>query len=508
MGVPVRPLVLGIDVGTSSVKVVVLDGDGTQVGEASCAYEVSVPRPGWREIDPGVWWDATCRAMRALCSRVDPHAIEAVGVTGQMHTVVGIDASGAAVRPALMWNDARTVDMVPSLRKTLLAAGEPALASQVSCGSPAANLMWMKAFEPSAFAGMRTFLIGPDWLVFKLTGTRGTDFCEASTSALFSRQSGMWSQAARVALGLPEAVFPEVRASSEVAGALEDGPAAALGLRSGIPVVVGTGDNPAAAVASGCLIEGHTVLSLGTSGVLMARRETGRAFDACSPAVPADACAQIAKGKEVLFSFDGSRVDCLVQGAVQACGSTRSWLIEHILATSFDELDARVDLERAGAGELLFFPHMDGEKTLFLNPALRGAFLGLSCDTAPVDLDLAVMEGIAYGFRQLAHEMAVDLAAAPVVAVGGGARSGTWLQVLADVFGVPVRRAEGASGPGAGAALLARAALDGRMPEAASRIRTTYVPDPVRTERHTRAYRRYLRMKDAVETVYEMRETA
>lgn len=479
------PVVLGIDLGTSSVKVAALCGSSV-VAEASKSYEISSPQPGWREIDPALWWGASKAAVAEVASRVDGE-ISAIGVTGQMHTLVPLDAEGAPVRPALMWNDVRTADLVPRVRERLNAAGEDYLARLVSTGSPAANLVWLKTQEPASFAKLDRFLIGPDWIVFKLTGSVETDYCEASTSSLFNLEERAWSERACVFLGIPPSILPPVRGAAQVAGHVDDGLAKELGIPAGIPVVHGTGDNPAAAVTTGCLVQGRTVISLGTSGVLMARR---------------DAPDFSARGKNILFSADGKDVRCLVQGAIQSCGSTRSWLIERILqASSYDGVDGQADASRAGTGELLFFPHMTGEKTLFADPSLRGAFIGLTPETSRADLDLAVMEGIAYGFRQLASEMAIPLdGREPLLAVGGGARSSTWLQVLADVLKCPIQRVEGPSGAAVGAAVLAlTGALGCPEPEVVS-FGAVFEPGAA-ADNHDRKYERYLHIREALKSI-------
>lgn len=480
---------VGIDLGTSSVKVVVIDAHGAVLADASRPYTLSIPACDWREIDPEVWWTQTCEALGdALKALPRGTAIAAVGVTGQMHTVVPLDADGHALRPALMWNDMRTADIVGDLKSALREAGESYLANLISTGSPAANLAWLRRNEPDTFCAMDRFVIGPDWIVLKLTGAVGTDFCEASTSSLFDIERARWSSSAQAACGLPSEIFPEVRGSAEIAGGVTECAAAETGLPIGVPVLVGTGDNPAAAIPTGCLTEGVPVLSLGTSCVLMARR----------PAPNLEA-----RGKNILISFDGVEVSCLVQGVVQSCGSTRDWLVNDLFDTTFEQLDASVDLEKSGAGKLMFFPHMTGEKTLFGDASLRGALFGLSTDTTRADVDLAVMEGIAYGVRQLVEALAIPLAPHnPLRVVGGGARSDVWLQIIADVLACPLCRFGGSSGAGYGIAQLAASVATGEIPHAgAGGGGRRFEPDSAAVARHDRAYRTYLRLHDAVAAV-------
>lgn len=481
---------LGIDLGTSSVKVVALDAEGYIVAEAKRGYTVDAPAPAWRQIDVERWWDAVCAAVRDVTGSLDGSVV-AVGVTGQMHTVVALGANGRPVYPALMWNDARTAEMLPQIRRALADAGEPYLARLVSTGSPAANLTWLKQHEPDAFSALATFVIGPDWIVYRLTGHLGTDFCEASTSSLFDLERRCWSEVAQDALGLPVRLFPTVRGSLEVAGTVSSQVAAELGILPDVPVIVGTGDNPAAAVPTGCLSEGVPVLSLGTSGVLMAQRR--------EPDIRA-------KGKNILVSLDGRHVSCLVQGVIQSCGSTRDWFVDELAHASFPELDAQVDPTALDERMPLFFPHCGGEKTLYGDPALRGAWLGLSTDASRADLHASMMSGFAYGFRQLAEEMDISLSGPNGEAlrvVGGGARSDVWLQIIADVLGCSVQRLEGQSGAGCGVAALAWAAVGdaGRIPSC-SRVGRCFDADEAAHARHQDQYARYLKIHDAVGAVY------
>lgn len=484
---------LGIDLGTSSVKIVAIGEGGSVLGQTSRTYELSLPKPGWREIDPELWWSETVAALRELLGAIAPLEVRAIGVTGQMHTLVPVGADGHAAHAALMWNDVRTARMVAPARDALLARGARDAAATVSTGSPALNLCWLRDNEPKAFERTERFVIGPDWIVFKLTGILGTDFCEASTSSLFDFGSHGWSYAALDALGLPARLLPAIRGSREVAGGITSEASSLTGLIEGTPVIVGTGDNPAAAIPTGCITEGATVISLGTSGVVMGLR----ADDAEGPR---------RKGKRIAFSPDGCVFSTLVQGVVQSCGSTRDWLLEKVLRISHQEAEEAFVPRESGTGEVLFFPHMTGEKTLFGDASLRGAFVGLSPEVTAAELDRAAMEGVGYGFRQLMDEMGFAGGRDPVRAVGGGARSDAWMQTLANILDRPMQRMEGETGAGYGAALLARIALGGGGSERAlpSSVRpgAVFTADERAARRHDDRYRRYLRMHDALVGIY------
>lgn len=485
---------IGIDMGTSGIKLLLIDASRQTLAQSSQEYEVAHPRAGWSQIDPQIWYDAMMAGLKRLLAGQDGRQVGAIGVTGQMHTVVLLDEAGQSVRPALMWNDKRTGDCIPVLRRTLAQGPDGAyLSGIVSTGSPAANLYWMSREEPDLFRRVRRFLIGPDYLVYRLTGQAGTDYVEASTSSLYSPTRRAWLDDMRTLIGLPEAAYPEVRGSGEVVGCVLSDIAVALGLGPDVRVIAGTGDNPATAISTGCLGGGYPVLSLGTSGVLM--------FP--TPDLRADA-----KGKTILCSLDGRRFSYLVQGVVQSTGESINWWTRKVLgARDFGAMDGAITDAMIRESRVLFYPHINGDKTLYADPTLRGAFIGLSSDTGPEGMYYAVLEGLCLAFRQLAEGMHLDLSALPVLkVVGGGAKSDLWLQTLANVLNVRVERLSGAVGPAFGIALLACAADHPDVrPESLTAgslaIAKGFDPDPGLTALYRERYARYLRIHDALRYV-------
>ncbi len=485
---------IGIDMGTSSVKSLLVGEGGAVLAQAERAIAIACPHPGWREVDPNLWWQAAKETVAELVGAVDAGRIRGIGVTGQMHSTVFVDDAGRSIRPALMWNDTRTAEVVEHIRPAYAAYGEPYLARLVSTGSPAANLAWLRDEEPEHFERLSTFLIGPDWLVFRLTGTMGTDFCEASTSSLFNLEARAWSQAARAALDLPQSIFPTVRGAAEIAGTLRSDVAAELGLHPDTIVAVGTGDNPAAAIPTGSLTANMPVLSLGTSGVLLF----------CRPKPD-----YAARGKNILFSLDGSVCSTLVQGVVQSCGSSLSWLANTVFGEDdYSFVDQIVPDDLPLPCDPLFYPHLTGEKTIYADPHVRGAFLGLGTESRRAVLTRSVLEGISFGFRQLMDEMAFDAGELDTIyAIGGGARSRRWLQLLADVLGLRVAALAGQASAGMGAALLAGVAAGDIAPEALGsvgvEVRQTYAPRAEHSAAYGARYERYLRIHDALAQVWD-----
>lgn len=497
---------IGIDMGTSSVKLVLTDEAGSVISEAAKEYSLRQPAPGWKEIEAETWWEAAAGAMSELLDGQDRHAVRAIGITGQMHSLVLLDEEGVPVRPVLMWNDTRTKDMIPALKEQILRSSVPYIAGIISTGSPAANLHWVRVTEPENFSRVRTFLIGPDYLVYRFTGVYGTDYCEASTSSLYDLYSKDWSDEMLQIIGAGRQICPPVRGSAQVVGCVRKDVAERFGLSSDVKVIAGTGDNPAASLPTGCLIGGYPVLSLGTSGVLMYPRK--------EPDFQA-------KGKNILFSFDGRQIFTLTQGAVQSCGSGYSWLVRDILQIAkFGEADRGISLSDLGHNSLLFYPHLVGDKTIYQDPAIRGAFLGLGTETTRKDMIQAYMEGIAFAVRQLAEEMGIMKS--PLEAevsnseelclrtIGGGSKSDVWMQIMADVLGIPILRMEGNPGAGYGMAMLAGYAIGEipveRISPASSDVGnkpagTVFRPDTARSALYNASYSRYLRIHDALKEI-------
>ncbi|MBQ6594288.1 MAG: xylulokinase [Clostridia bacterium] len=490
MGAHMENIYIGIDLGTSGVKLLAVDEGRRVLAQTGRSYENDHPRAGWSEIDPDIWFRQTLDGLTELLSGLDPSGVAAIGVTGQMHTLVPLDGEGQCVRPALLWNDKRTKALIQELREALRPCSDGEyLSGIVSTGSPAANLLWLSREEPEAFARVRKFLIGPDYIVYRLTGTAGTNFCEASTSSLYAPEKRQWLAEILDLIGLPASACPLVRGSAEVAGCVLPRLCALLGLPEGTPVVAGTGDNPATALSTGCLGRGYPVLSLGTSGVLM---------------FPVRSLAEVSRGKAILCSRDGRDFEYLVQCVVQATGESVSWWVSRVLGRSdYDGLAGAVTEEMRREPRLLFYPHLNGDKTLYADPNLRGAFLGLTSGHGPEQLYYAVLEGLCFAFRQLIETVRpAGNAWDALKVVGGGSGSDLWMQALADVLNIPVERMGGLMGPGFGSALLAWASdHSGQLLEAGLTLERRFEPDGSMRAFCDEKYRKYLRTHDALKAV-------
>lgn len=480
---------IGADLGTSSVKLTAANDSGKILAESQREYALDCPHPGWKEIDPKRWTDALDSALQELLDTVGRSEIRGIGVTGQMHTVVPLDRAGQPVRPALMWNDLRTADLVDELNEALPGTAETEMIRRIlSTGSPAANLYWIKKNEPENYRRISSFLIAPDYIVYYLTGIYGTDYCEASTSSLYDIVTREWSEPMRSLLGLSADAYPDVKGACTKAGVLRDELKKHFGLEQDVYVVTGTGDNPAAAIATGCLDGGYPVFSIGTSGVVM---------------FPRKKLLTEAKGKNILFSKDGVEFSYLVQGGIQSAGSSFQWLTKDLLhADSFtSELDA-VDPAAPDDGGVMFYPHLLGDKTLYADPSLKGAFFGLSTDTSRANLIIAVMEGISFAARELFEAMQAPEEFDSVRVIGGGSKSPVWMQIIADIFGMPAVQLSGKGGAGLGAAILSMEA-DGIIPEFSggddgSENDRIYIPNAGKSAEYEEKYRKYRRIHQAL----------
>lgn len=481
---------LGIDLGTSAMKLVLIDDKKNVLAQMTEEYRIAQPEQGYNEIDPIIWYDCMIKAMRRLFEKYPAGNIKGIGVTGQMHTLVTLDENGAPVRPALMWNDIRTKDLIPGLKEIIKEFPEGAyLSKTISTGSPAANLYWLKLNEPENFRRVKKFLIGPDYLVYRLTGHCGTDYCEASTSCLYRIKARKWSEEMKELIGLDDEVYPEIHGSVISAGRIKKGIADALGLDPDTDVLTGTGDNPATAISTGCLGQGYPVISLGTSGVLMMTVPDFR---------------DDAMGKMILFSFDDKEYSYLVQGAVQSNGSTFDWLVKNILNEDYSNIDRLVEERKLSEGGLIFYPHLMGDKTLYADPNLRGAFIGLSTETTRADMLYAVIQGLCFSFRELAEKMRLPLDRfGSVKVVGGGSKSRAWMQTLSNVLDIRIEQLNGNVGPAFGIALLA-AYRHGAFPslekisEGSVIVNNCFEPQEAAVKACGELYEKYLRVHKAL----------
>lgn len=449
-----RRAAIGIDVGTSGLKGIVLAEDGTVVATALAAYPLLTPRPGWTEQDPEAWWQAAVEVVHALLEQARRVEITGLGLAGQMHGSVFLDADDRVIRPALLWNDARTGAEVRAIEARV---GTDALraitGNAASAGFQAPKLLWLKRNEPAAYARLRRLLLPKDFIRLRLTGSAVTDIADASGTLLLDLARRDWSAALLEALEVDRSWLPALREGPALAGAVSAAGARATGLPQGLPVVAGGGDNAAAAIGAGAIGEGQGVVSLGTSGTIFVHSGT----PLIDPSGALNAFADCVPG------------GYHVMGVILAAGGALRWYRDQVAPEQRDAATASgrdpydVILEQAlqapaGAEGLAFLPYLSGERSPHMDAAARGAWIGLTLSHDRRHLARALVEGVGFALRDCAVRMAaLGIAPQELVVVGGGARSAIWRQLLAAQLGTRLVRLEAEEGPAMGAAILALA---------------------------------------------------
>ncbi|MGG5314821.1 xylulokinase [Enterococcus sp. AZ072] len=471
---------IGLDIGTTSIKISAVTQELTPVYEMQYAYDYLTPCKGWTEIDPDTWVEIALEGLKELFQHVPAETVAGIGITGQMHTTVFVDKHGFSVRPAIMWNDNRTKNSLPIIKQTLTTNPQTAhIAKIVSTGSPLASLLWVKENEPESYQQISKFLIAKDYIKLKLTGTYSTDYCDASTSSLYDLTTDQWSKEVQELFELDAEIFPSIQPASTVVGILTPEVCERLGIERQLPVVSGTGDNVASALVSGSFKHDQPLVSLGTSGVVV---------------IP-NSQHQLKKvGKNVVAKITKDDRSIITQGTVQAGAKVNSWWLENILYTKeYAKEQNQISKELLGENDVLFFPHMNGEKTLFANPHLKGAFVGLSLETTREEMYLAVLEGLAFGIRQLFKSMRNEDQPEYFTIVGGGAKSDLWINLFANILGYPIKRVLVAQEAVHGAAILAMMGVEGFVdfPEADYQL---VQPDPMLVKKYNGRYQSYLKL--------------
>jgi len=433
-------VVIGLDIGTSGARAVALNESGEVVAEAAQEYPLLSPRPGWTEQNPEDWWLASRKVLSEVAASTKGN-VDGIGLTGQMHGSVFLDANDQVIRPALLWNDQRTAAQCIEItdrvgRERLLAiAGNPALT-----GFQAPKLLWLREAEPANYKRIAHVLLPKDFIRLRLAGEYATDASDASGTLLLDLRQRSWSAEILDALELPGKWFPTVYEGPDETGRLRADVAADLGLPAGIPIAAGGGDNAAAAVGSGIVEAGLASSSIGTSGVIFTH----------TPQFTPDP-----SGRLHAFCHAVPGAYHLMGVTLSAGGSLQWW--RHVLGDH--EYDALIELAESapiGSEGLVFLPYLSGERTPHMDASARGAFFGLTTRHGLNHLTRAVMEGVTYSLAdclQVIIELGVEVR--QVRALGGGARSHLWRQIQADVFGLPVHRTSVDEGPAYGAALLA-----------------------------------------------------
>lgn len=461
---------IGIDIGTSSVKVAAMDGGGRIVGHASAAYPVSHPRPGWDEQSVDSWWRAIGRATRALLARTEMGGatVAGVGLSGQMHGAVALDADGTPLRPAIIWSDARSTDEVASIedlvpmRELIAVAG-----NRASTSFTASKILWLARHEPSVYARTAAIVQPKDAIRLLLTGELAADVSDGTGTLLFDVRRRDWSAELCTRLGIDRSLLAPALESPAVAGSVTRTAARAVGLPEGTVVAAGGGDAACSALGVGLGssdARSPLLITLGTAGQAFAVSD----HPVIEPDGRTHALCYVAPGAWAQM------------GAVLRAGAAMEWLAAAIGSRRGARTMTRLFAAAAACvpadDDPMFLPYLVGERSPHFDPNVRAAFVGLAAHHDLRHLARAVIEGVAFALRDAAAAMAdAGIGWDHLRVSGGGARSDTWLQLLADLFGVPVEVADTEHGSARGAALLGAVAAGwfASVDEAASAVRTT-----------------------------------
>lgn len=484
-------VVVGLDLGTGGVRAIAVDLQGQIIAQTTRSYPLLTPQPGWTEQNPSDWVEASLNALSHVSQQLDGHQAIALGLSGQMHGMVPLDAEGRVIRPAILWNDQRTgkavaeIEAAISRQELIQRTGNPAIT-----GFQLPKLVWLRTEEPQAYALVWQILLPKDYLGYVLTGELVTEPSDASGVGCLNLASRQWDTDILNALKLSPDLFPSVVESTAIAGRLKSDIAARVGLPAGLPIVAGGGDNAAAAIGLG-ISSSHLnrgSLSIGTSGVI---------FAPCDRPIPDP------EGRVHLFCHVDGGYHLL--GVTLAAGGSLRWyrdtLAPHIPYTELMDL---AEQSLPGARGVLFLPHLAGERSPHLDPDTRGAWVNLSLAHTQADLTRAVLEGVAFSLRAALEVISEITPVHQLLATGGGVRSSTWLRILADVLETELIEPKAEEGAAYGAAILAMVGV-GAYPnlEAAFKM-LPQVSDTVQPQANSvyeAAFQRYKLLYEALKAV-------
>ncbi len=484
-------LLLGIDIGTSSVKAVLFDSDTSQIVAVQGAeYPIHKPAPNRAEQDPDDWWRASVSVIRAVMARAPHTAIAGISLSGQMHGTALVDAAGRPVGRAIIWADQRSAEVLPELIARVGAAEYSAIAGTLpAAGFMGPTLMWLARHEPERLERAHRALLPKDYVQLRLTGEMSTELSDAASTSLLDVTRRQWSPELVRAAEVPEDLLPPVLESSAVAGQLSRDAADELGLAPGVPVIAGCGDQPAQAIANGLVSPGRASVTIGSGGQVLVPLQ-----GLVNGKVPTD---------ERLHVFNHAVPDTwYTLGATLSAGLSLRWFRDLCglgdAPDAYAQFSAAADAVGPGADGLLFLPHLSGERTPHMDPLARGAFIGLNYHHGRGHLARAIMEGVTFSMRH-ALEISLELAGAvdEVIAAGGAAESPVWRQIQADVIGVPLRKSLLVEQAGVGAAVLAGvgAGVYASFDEAVSQVArydNPTLPHPEHHARYNDLYAHYL----------------
>ena len=486
-------LYIGVDLGTSAVKLLLMDEKGEIKNVISREYPLFFPHPGWSEQNPEDWKKAVLEGIPELLKGQDASQVAGIGAGGQMHGLVVLDENDDVIRPTILWNDGRTQKQVDYLNEDI---GRDVLSERTAniafAGFTAPKILWMRENEPELFARIRKIMLPKDYINYILTGVHCTDYSDASGMLLLDVKNRCWSREMLDLCGITEDQMPKLFESYECVGTLKPEIAACLGLPASVRVAAGAGDNAAAAVGTGTVGEGGCNISLGTSGTVFISSE----HFGVDP-------------HNALHSFDHADGGYHLMGCMLSAASCNKWLMENVLGTSdFAAEQAPITDDRLGNNGVFFLPYLMGERSPINDVLARGTFTGMTMDTGRVDMVQAMLEGVAFAIRdsvEVARSLGIQINRSNIC--GGGAKSPLWKKIMANVLNIELDSSESEQGPGMGGAMLAMVAC-GAYPtvkaacDAIVHVTSTVKPDPEIAARYEKRYSQFREIYPALKPVF------
>ena len=483
-------LYIGVDLGTSAVKLLLMDENGTIHKIVSREYPLYFPHPGWSEQNPEDWFAQSMEGIRELTAECDKSQVRGISFGGQMHGLVVLDEADHVLRPAILWNDGRTEEETDYLNQVI---GKETLSKYTAniafAGFTAPKILWMKNHEPELYEKIAKIMLPKDYLAYKLSGTFCTEYSDASGMLLLDVQNKCWSKEMLDICGIREEQLPGLYESYEVVGNLKPEIAEKLELGTDVKVIAGAGDNAAAAVGTGTVGDGRCNISLGTSGTIFISSD------------------QFAVDKNnALHAFAHADGHYHLMGCMLSAASCNKWWMDEIIGTK-DYGAEQTAITKLGENHVYFLPYLMGERSPHNDPDARGTFIGMTMDTSRADMTQAVLEGVAFALRdsfEIAKSLGIQIDRTKIC--GGGAKSLLWKKIIANVLNVKVDVPETEEGPGYGAAILAAVACSeyASVEEAAQKLLKvvdTVEPD---AELAAKYEERYAQFKQIYPTVKEL----
>ncbi len=480
---------IGIDLGTSALKLLLVDESGTIHNTVTREYPLEFPCPGWSQQAPEDWKRAVLEGVPELLRGFDAGAVRGIGCGGQMHGLVILDERDEVIRPAILWNDGRTAGETEYLNTVVGKEKLSAWTANIAfAGFTAPKLLWLREHEPDSFARIAKIMLPKDYVNYILTGVHSTDYSDASGTLLLDVKNRRWSAEMLSVCGVTESQMPKLYESWEAVGTLRPEMAALLGLPESVRVCAGAGDNAAAAVGTGTVGEGRCNISLGTSGTVFisSRRFRGDPQNA-------------------LHAFAHADGGYHLMGCMLSAASCNKWLMDEIFQTeNYAGEQGAIAPEKLGEDRVYFLPYLMGERSPINDTNARGVFAGMSMDTSRADLVQAVLEGVAFAIRdsvEVAKSQGIVLERSTVC--GGGAKSPLWKTILANVLDLELETTATEQGPGMGGAMLAMVAC-GEYPDVESvceklvTVSARVCPQPELVEKYQRRYEKFRKLYPAL----------